>query len=70
MNPLFHILAVDDEPAISDLLIETYPYQEGYRVSTAEGGEAMRRILEAEPVDRVILDRVLPREDGLSHHRS
>ena len=65
MNPLFHILAIDDEPAINDL-IETYLCQEDYHVSTAEGGEAMRRIPEAEPVDRVILDRVLPREDGLS----
>lgn len=65
MNPLFHILVVDDEPAIGDL-IETYLSQEGYRVSTAEGGEAMRRILEAESVDLVILDLVLPGEDGFS----
>jgi two-component system OmpR family response regulator len=65
MNPLFHILVVDDEPAIGDL-IETYLSQEGYRVSTAEGGEAMRRILGAEVVDLVILDLVLPGEDGLS----
>jgi two-component system OmpR family response regulator len=65
MNPLFHIMVIDDEPAINDL-IETYLCQEGYRLSTAEGGEAMHRILEAEPMNRVILDRVLPREDGLS----
>ena len=38
----------------------------GFAVSTAEGGEAMRRILEERPADLVILDINMPGEDGLS----
>jgi DNA-binding response OmpR family regulator len=66
-----HILVVDDEPGIRKLL-QQYLSQQGYRVSTAANGEAMLRALEdAEragdrPVDAVILDLVMPGEDGLS----
>ncbi len=65
MSASSHLLVVDDDPAICEL-IETYLSQEGYRVSTAGEGEAMRRFLEAEPVDLVILDLVMPGEDGFS----
>ncbi|HMJ50325.1 MAG TPA: response regulator, partial [Burkholderiales bacterium] len=60
-----HILVVDDEPAICQL-VKNYLTGEGFRVSTAENGESMRRILASGPVDLVILDLMLPGEDGLS----
>ena len=60
-----HILVVDDEPDIRELM-ETYLTGEGYRTSTAENGEMLRRLLAQEPVDLVILDLGLPGEDGLS----
>jgi DNA-binding response OmpR family regulator len=60
-----HIVVVDDEPEICELLAE-YLGHAGFAVSTAEGGQAMRRILEERPADLVILDINMPGEDGLS----
>ncbi len=65
MSTLTHILVVDDEPGIREL-IQTYLGKEGYRVSAAENGEALRRVMAEETVDLVILDLGLPQEDGLS----
>ena len=44
----FHILVVDDDPRIRQMLIR-YFEQEGYRVSVAEDGAAMRAQLSAKP---------------------
>jgi two-component system, OmpR family, response regulator len=60
-----HILVVDDDPDICDLVCD-YLTGEGYRVSTAHDGEAMRAVLERDAVALVILDLVLPGEDGLA----
>jgi DNA-binding response OmpR family regulator len=60
-----HIVVVDDEPEICEMLAE-YLGHSGFAVSTAEDGEAMRRILEERPADLVILDINMPGEDGLS----
>ncbi len=60
-----HIIVVDDDPEIRDL-VRDYLSAEGYRVSVAEGGDAMRRIMEAERADLVILDLMMPEEDGLT----
>jgi DNA-binding response OmpR family regulator len=65
MSEASHVLVVDDEPAICEL-IETYLSNEGYRVSTAGDGAAMREIIARSPVDLVILDLMLPGEDGFS----
>ena len=56
-----HILVVDDEPEIRDM-IERYLTNQGYRVSTAPDGEEMRRIVANDPADLVILDLVMPGE--------
>src|SRR4029077_16771057 len=40
--------------------------QEGYRVSLAADGAAMRAQLSAQPIDVVLLDVVVPGEDGLT----
>ncbi|MGH6635567.1 MAG: response regulator [Gammaproteobacteria bacterium] len=60
-----HILVVDDEPDVRELM-QSYLAQEGYRVSAAEDGEALRRVLAENTVDLVLLDLGLPGEDGLS----
>ncbi len=60
-----HILVVDDEPGICKLL-DRYLSQQGYRVSTAGDGVSMLKVLEADIADLVILDLILPGEDGLS----
>jgi len=58
------ILLVDDEDAVQKLL--TYPLEhEGFRVLQARDGEEALRRFDAEPVDLVVLDVMLPRLDGL-----
>jgi DNA-binding response OmpR family regulator len=58
------ILLVDDEEAVQKLL--TYPLeQEGFRVLQARDGEEALGRFEAEQVDLVVLDLMLPRLDGL-----
>ncbi|HVB14896.1 MAG TPA: response regulator [Stellaceae bacterium] len=64
-----HILVVDDQQEICDV-VQEYLAGEGYRVSTASDGAGMRRVLTQSPVDLVILDLVLPGEDGLTLARS
>jgi len=60
-----HILVVDDDVAIRELIRE-YLVENNYKVSMAETGADMDRVLSAEVVDLVILDLKLPDEDGLA----
>ena len=64
-----HILIVDDQREICDL-VQEYLSGEGYRVSIAHDGAGMRRVIVQDPVDLVILDLMLPGEDGLTLARS
>ena len=64
-----HILIVDDQSEICDL-VQEYLSNEGYRVSTAQDGAGMRRVITQDPIDLVILDLMLPGEDGLTLARS
>src|ERR1700694_4132854 len=64
-----HILVVDDQKEICDV-VQEYLTGEGYRVSTANDGNGMRRVLGQSHVDLVILDLMLPGEDGLTLARS
>jgi two-component system, OmpR family, response regulator len=64
MNETGHILVVDDQQEICDLVRE-YLSDEGFRVSTANDGASMREIVGRDAVDLVILDLVLRGEDGL-----
>ncbi|WP_439817609.1 response regulator [Zavarzinia sp. CC-PAN008] len=59
------ILLVEDDPDIRDLLVE-FLGREGFAVQAADGGAAMDRILATGRPDLVILDLMLPGEDGLS----
>jgi len=59
-----HILVVDDEPAIQGTLRAVLE-DEGYRVTTAGGGEAAIRAITDEAPDLVFLDIWMPGMDGL-----
>jgi two-component system phosphate regulon response regulator OmpR len=59
------IVIVDDDARIRDLL-RRYLSQEGFDVLLAEDGRALDRILQRETIDLVVLDLMLPGEDGLS----
>ena len=60
-----HVLVVDDDAEIRTLLSE-YLQRNGYRVSTAADGRSMRAALAAKKPDLVVLDLMLPGEDGLT----
>ena len=59
------ILVVDDDARIRDLL-KRYLTQEGLEVLLAEDGRSLNRLLQRETVDLIVLDLMLPGEDGLS----
>ncbi len=59
------VLVVDDDARIRDLL-RRYLAQEGFEVFQAEDGKALNRILLRESVDLIVLDLMMPGEDGLS----
>ena len=59
------ILVVDDDARIRDLL-KRYLTQEGLPVLLAEDGRSLNRLLQRETVDLIVLDLMLPGEDGLS----
>ena len=59
-----HLLIVDDDKELCSLLSK-FLSRHGYRVSVAHNGSEMASILEASRVNLVILDLMLPGEDGL-----
>jgi two-component system phosphate regulon response regulator OmpR len=59
------ILIVDDDVRIRDLL-RRYLAQEGFEVLQAEDGKSLTRVLLREVVDLIVLDLMMPGEDGLS----
>ena len=65
METSAHILVVDDDRDIRQL-VGDYLRQNGYRVSLAAHGKEMRSLLEASRIDLIVLDLMLPGEDGLS----
>lgn len=60
-----HVLVVDDDSEMRALLTE-YLGGSGFRVSQASNGDEMRRILDSERPDVIMLDLMLPGEDGLA----
>src|SRR6516162_6199820 len=60
-----HILIVDDDPEILDL-VSRFLRKHGYRVTGVRNGIEMRESLAAAAIDLVILDLMLPGEGGLS----
>lgn len=60
-----HILVVDDDPKLRDLL-RRYLTENQFEVSLAQDGASMNRLLLREPFDLIILDLMMPGEDGLA----
>ena len=60
-----HILVVDDHRDIRDLLAK-YLAKHGFRVLAAADAAEARRVLQAHAFDLVLLDIMMPGEDGLS----
>ncbi len=59
------ILIVDDDPAFSTMIAE-YLRDRGHNPVTAADGEGMRAAMANGDVDLVLLDLVLPKEDGVA----
>ncbi|MDP2355243.1 MAG: response regulator [Beijerinckiaceae bacterium] len=65
MNQSPHILIVDDHRDIRDLVSRAL-VKEGFRVSAAADGKAMRALMADSRIDLILLDLMLPGESGLS----
>ena len=64
-NASAHILVVDDDREIRDLL-SRFLVKHGLRVSSAKDGVEMMKALDGSAIDLVVLDLMMPGEDGLS----
>lgn len=60
-----HLLVIDDHREIRDL-VSRFMTKHGFRVTTACDGEEMRKALAGNNIDLIILDLMLPGEDGLT----
>lgn len=65
MSEMIDVLVVDDHLEIRTLLAE-YLTKHGMRVKTADGGRAMREKLAQGRFDVIVLDLMMPEEDGLT----
>ena len=59
------VAVADDDPEIGSL-VSDYLTQHGFRVSTALNGQEMWREMKKATIDMVILDVMLPGDDGLT----
>ena len=64
-TPKTRILVVDDDLRLRDLL-QRYLTEQGFAVTTVSDGAAMDRMMSRERHDLLVLDLMLPGEDGLS----
>jgi len=64
-QPKTHLLVVDDDDRLRDLL-KRYLMREGHDVTTAKDAAAARRFLQTMTFDLIVLDVMMPGEDGLS----
>lgn len=58
------VLIADDDPMLRAIGAELLS-GEGYRVLEAEDGDEALRIVEAETVDLIVLDMLMPNKDGI-----
>ncbi len=64
MEHIDHILVVDDDREIREL-VSGYLKKNGLRASVAADGRQMRQFLDANRVDLIVLDLMMPGDDGL-----
>lgn len=60
-----HILVVDDDDRLRDLL-KRYLSREGHDVTVAKDAASARRFMQTVSFDLLVLDVMMPGEDGLS----
>ncbi|KTR88466.1 response regulator [Pantoea dispersa] len=65
MEHVDHILVVDDDRDIRELITD-YLIKSGYRATGAANGREMRAVLSSSLVDLVVLDIMMPGDDGLT----
>ncbi len=65
MQRQWHILVVDDDPEITELL-KDYLQKHGFRVSSAHNSIEMQKLRKQHRFDLYVLDIMMPGEDGLS----
>jgi two-component system OmpR family response regulator len=65
MSPTPHLLIVDDDKELCALLSK-FLTRQGYRISVAHDGKSMTQVLEAARIDLIVLDLMLPGENGLA----
>lgn len=65
VDKMDHLLIVDDDEEIRELL-KQYLEKSNFKVSTAANGKQMRAVLAASSVDLIVLDLMMPYEDGLT----
>ena len=69
LDPPAHVLVIDDDARIRELL-QRFLARNGYRVTAAKDAAHARRILSGLAFDLMIVDVMMPGEDGMSFTRS
>ncbi|MFN3387887.1 MAG: response regulator [Allosphingosinicella sp.] len=65
MSGSAHVVVVDDDEDVRSTVAE-YLRRNGFAVSEADGGEALRELMSARPIDLALLDINMPGDDGLT----
>ena len=60
----FHVLVIDDDPAVREVLTETLR-NDGYQVTAVSDGLAGIEVLKEQPIHVVLTDLQMPGIDGL-----
>jgi DNA-binding response OmpR family regulator len=69
MSDVATILVVDDDPIVRDVVVR-YLERDGHRTLVAADGDRASELIENEQLDLVVLDVMLPGQDGLALCRS
>lgn len=64
-QPARHLLVVDDDPRLRELL-HRYLSQQGFEVEVAADAAGLNRLMQRRLWDLIVLDLMMPGEDGLS----
>ena len=65
MSEAAHIVVVDDDADVRETVAE-YLRRNGFAVSEADGGDALREVMRSRPIDLALLDINMPGDDGLT----
>ena len=65
MSEAAHIVVVDDDQDVRETVAE-YLRRNGFAVTEADGGKALREVMASRPIDLAVLDINMPGDDGLT----